>query len=126
MTRYQREALQREARRDDARAETRMKLGVSAGAYAGRTPTTSGTVYTEDGYVADAPCFRGRGAGGIGRSRRGRSERKRDGGLRFVAYRDAEPMPRVEAKSYGGPIGDKLVTDTQASLVSRPASMPRP
>jgi hypothetical protein len=101
--------------RDDARAETRMKLGLSANAYSGRTSAT----------IDDRPTFRGRGAGGIGRSRRGRTERTRDGGLRFVPFRDAEPTPRVPARSYGGPIGDALVPDTQASLVSRPASMPR-
>lgn len=126
MTRFQRQAARDAARRDDARAEARLKLGKHAQAYAGGTPATCGRAVFDDGTTGDAPTFRGRGAGGIGRSRRGTTTRKRDGGLVFVPYRDAEPKPRTEARSYGDNVGDALVGDTQASLVSRPASMPRP
>jgi hypothetical protein len=118
MSRASRETLRRVAaeKRDDARAETRVALGEHAARYRGHTP------HTIDG----RPTFAARVGGFQNKSRRGRTERKRDGGMRFVPFLDAEPKERIEPRSYGENIGDALVADTQPSLVNRPASIPRP
>ena len=78
MTRYQRRMLIEAEKRDDARADARLALGPSAKNYKGHTP------HTIDGQ----PTFAARVGGFQNRSRNGRSERKRDGGLRFVPSKD--------------------------------------
>lgn len=118
MTPFQRKALAAQERRDDARAETRLKLGKSAKAYAGTTPV----------FIDGATVFNAREMGWNTRSRRGTVERKKGGGLRFIPARDSEPQARVQSRGYGADIGDALVGEKLVSvaLVNRAASMPRP
>ncbi len=80
MTRNQRRmALAAEAR-DDARAEFLVSADNVPSRFKGHTP------HTIDG----RPTFAARVGGFQNRMRRGRSERTRDGSLRFVADRDRE------------------------------------
>lgn len=117
MTPFQKKALAAQARRDDARAETRVRLGNSSRGYDGTTPA----------FIDGRTVFNARECGWNTRMRRGTVERKRGGGTKFKPYRDTDPPARVPAKSYGENVGHSLVNlDTQQSLVNRPASLPRP
>jgi hypothetical protein len=108
--------------RDDARAEVRIRLGSSANAYDGSTPRM----------IDGRSPFEARQVGWNTRERRGTTIRSgRKGGLKFVPHRDAEPKPRVAAKSYGDDVGDSLTREPdgfgpQVGLVNRAASLPRP
>lgn len=117
MTPFQRKALAAQERRDDARAETRLALGKNAKNYAGNAPA----------FIGDRAVFVAREMGWNTRMRRGTVERKKGGGLRFLPFRDSDPVRRAPSRGYGGDVGDALVGEklVSVSLVNRAASMPR-
>lgn len=107
---------------DDARIDTLVALGPTAGAYDGSTPR-----------MIEGRCpFDARQIGWNTRERRGTTIRSgKKGGLKFVPARDAEPVARVAAHSYGEDVHDTLLAPppgfaAQVGLVVSPASLPRP
>jgi hypothetical protein len=80
MTRYQRRMARQEEAREDARCAFLADADNRIARFKGHTP------HTIDGQ----PTFAARVGGFGNRSRQGRSERTRDGGLRFVPAKDRE------------------------------------
>jgi hypothetical protein len=104
-------------RKEDARIDTLLRLGVRARPYSGDTPADAHPKYVRPYTMGEHQT----------RARLGHVERRGDSRT-FVKDPPGgrDPIARPKPRSYGGPLGDAIVDDRQPSLLTAGTQAPQP